>query len=108
MAEKRLIDANALYGCLKVELELTNGLRADVYWRGFNNGLTMAQAVVNQAPTVDAVEVVHGFNTYDHNSAFECSVCGFSDWDTMTADDGKYNYCPSCGAKMDGERRTDG
>jgi predicted RNA-binding Zn-ribbon protein involved in translation (DUF1610 family) len=47
------------------------------------------------------VEVVHGHNTYDHNTAFECSVCGFDDWDTLTAS-GEYNYCPNCGAKMDG------
>lgn len=49
------------------------------------------------------VEVVHGHNTYDHDSAFECSVCGFSDFDTLTADIHKYNYCPNCGAKMDGK-----
>lgn len=49
----------------------------------------------------EVAEVVHGHNTYDHDSAFECSVCGWSDWDTMTGD-GKYNYCPNCGAKMDG------
>lgn len=46
------------------------------------------------------IEVVYGFNQYDHNSAFECSVCEFSDWDTLTSDDGQYNYCPKCGAKM--------
>lgn len=94
MAEKRLIDANAL-------LELV----ADDLWA---YEVEQFEHYVSKTPTVDAVEVVHGFNIYDHNSAFECSICGFSDWDTMTADDGKYNYCPRCGAKMDGERRTDG
>lgn len=62
----------------------------------------IVQTVLKKLPTVDAAEVVHGYNTYDHNSAFCCSVCGFDDWDTMTADTGKYNYCPNCGAKMDG------
>ena len=101
MAEKRLIDANALYGRLKGEHELTNGLRADVYWRGFNNGLTMAQAVVNQAPTVDAVEVVW------------CGLC--KHWDV----EGLYchhpaglSFCGKTGAAKGfccfGERRTDG
>lgn len=52
----------------------------------------------------DSVPVVHGFNTYDHNSAFRCSICDFSDWDTLTADSGKYNYCPNCGARMDGAK----
>lgn len=58
--------------------------------------------VIASTDTEDAAPVVHGFNTYDHDSAFECSVCGFNDWDTLTADSGKYNYCPNCGAKMDG------
>lgn len=33
-------------------------------------------------------------------SLFECSVCGWSDWDTFTGDSCTYNYCPNCGAKM--------
>ena len=48
------------------------------------------------------VEVAYGFNKSDYPSEFECSVCGFSDWDTYTADDGAYKYCPRCGAKMKG------
>ena len=48
------------------------------------------------------MEVVYGFDKSDYPSAFECSVCGFSDWDTYTTDDGAYNYCPRCGAKMEG------
>jgi rubrerythrin len=47
------------------------------------------------------MEVVYGFDQSDYPSAFECSVCGFSDWDTYTTDDGAYNYCPRCGAKME-------
>lgn len=95
MAEKRLIDAKPL---------MENGWH--LVKTGESNRFLTSMSLAD-VPTVDAVEVVHGFNTYDHNSAFECSICGFSDWDTMTADDGKYNYCPHCGAKMDGERRTD-
>jgi hypothetical protein len=58
---------------------------------------------IDNAPDVDAVEVVHGCNVYDHDTAFECSVCGWGDYDTLTADTAKYNYCPNCGAKMDGD-----
>ena len=36
------------------------------------------------------VEVIYGFDKSDYPSEFECSVCGFSDWDTCTADDGAY------------------
>ena len=67
----------------------------------------MFMAVAN-APTVDAVEVVHGRwekNWHDNNlighEYEECSVCG-----CMISDTEKFwdcNYCPNCGAKMDGD-----
>ena len=57
---------------------------------------------LNTLPTVDSVEVVHGRWTESTNttymmSQFTCSQCG-----------GKHiaktwNYCPDCGAKMDGD-----
>ena len=50
----------------------------------------------------EIAEVVHGFNKYDYNSAFECSVCGWQCWDTIPGDTEVYNYCPNCGAKMKG------
>jgi rubrerythrin len=60
---------------------------------------------IYKAPTVDAVEVVHGrwekvkqdlgdgITTY----RFGCSECGYLK-NTLTG-----NYCPNCGAKMDGD-----
>jgi hypothetical protein len=71
-----------------------------------------ARKLMEEAPTVDAVEVVHGrwINSkgeivpLDEGcpvSSCNCNVCG--EW--LTASDeyaciGK--YCPNCGAKMDG------
>lgn len=58
--------------------------------------------VVDNAPKVDAVEVVHGrwvnpyMNRYGH-PCHCCSVCGFK------ASYQDKNYCPNCGAKMDGD-----
>ena len=55
-------------------------------------------------PTVDAVEVVHGrgkFLDIDGWWFDECSICG----NTTPNRDGSppdWNYCPNCGAKMDG------
>ena len=57
------------------------------------------------APTVDAVEVVHGrWEPREDAIGFvRCSVCHdcniYDDW----PDDKKWNYCPNCGAKMDGD-----
>lgn len=56
------------------------------------------------APTVDAKPVRHGkWILYPDNKskvveADDCSVCG-AQWIFGE----KYDYCPSCGAKMDGE-----
>ena len=69
--------------------------------------------LINDAPTVDAVEVVHGkwertqfvgksgfYNLRDVICS-ECkTVCSFL-YDKNTP----MNYCPNCGAKMDGERK---
>ena len=60
---------------------------------------------VRNAPTIDAVPVVHGYDTSGGMSLFTCSVCGWHCWDTYCGDTDTYNYCPNCGAKMDGERK---
>lgn len=67
----------------------------------------LIRMAVREQPTVDAVEVVHGrweeqkewnFKERDYFLAgYTCSCCGF--W---YLNQQKYNYCPNCGAKMDG------
>ena len=55
-------------------------------------------------PTANVVEVVHGrWEWYDQtvswwyiNRGYMCSVCGFKTEDET-------NYCPDCGARMDGD-----
>ena len=53
---------------------------------------------IANAPTIDAVPVVHGYwrdEWFDHKLKIVCSICGcFADKWT--------DYCPNCGAKMDG------
>lgn len=102
--EKRLIDANKL-------LEAIDKSDRD----NFHNGVANRSChhyehihfmkMVLDAPTVDAVVVVHGrwdkvkqdlgdgIKTY----RFGCSECGYLK-NTLTG-----NYCPNCGAKMDGD-----
>ena len=98
MSKKRLIDATQL----KTDMYLLATL-------GDNENIFIDVIIdeIDNADDVDAVEVVHGHNMRDHDSAFECSVCGFEDWDTFTADNSRYNYCPNCGAKMmDGDENV--
>jgi hypothetical protein len=71
--------------------------------------------VILEAPTVDAVEIVHGqwirnpIGKYTGVDEVCCSVCGcfigvvFSDTGFKEAISGM-NYCHNCGAKMDGDK----
>ena len=80
-SEKRLIDANALLEKLK---------KTSRYFT--------VKFDIEEAPTVDAVEVVHGrwmcVDT-DTEHFFLCNRCKKKEFL-------KSNYCRSCGAKMDG------
>ena len=98
--------------CIAVKSEYTvgNGLieafilgSGEQFWGGAKTAKEQNELMVQPLEIVDAVEVKHGHNLKDYDSAFECSVCGWEDWDTLTADTSKYNYCPNCGAKMDGD-----
>ena len=55
------------------------------------------------APTVDAVEVVHGRWEYMHDSIFNCTNCGSIHIVETSMGNPKWRYCPNCGAKMDGD-----
>lgn len=56
---------------------------------------------LSEQPTVDAVEVVHGRwveKPYLLGTTRYCSICG----QNYGMPHGVFNYCPNCGAKMDG------
>ena len=68
---------------------------------------------LKNAPTVDAVEVKHGHwvsLTECSNAGVYCSVCNKKVYKEDYAwcnrkNKLRSNYCPNCGAKMDGERK---
>ena len=99
--EKRLIDANALLEELdKFANPMPNNSGYD-----FLSGVATVITEIEDAPTVDAVEVVHGRWLLERTPdgkpyCFHCSVCDddFGYIGISTA----YRYCPNCGAKMDG------
>ena len=86
-SEERLIDANAL---LATEtFSVSNGI-----CRECENEYRLE---VMNAPTVDAVKVVHGrWMPCGFGKEIMCSVCGCELNDIW-----QYRYCPDCGAKMD-------
>ena len=61
---------------------------------------------IDDAPAVDTVEAVHGrWEKSEYNGFVRCDKCKDVYIDESWLTDGKWNYCPNCGAKMDGERK---
>ena len=59
-------------------------------------------AKVASAPAADVAPVVHGRWIEDHDY-LKCPQCNVMvKWDFTFFDIGNWNYCPNCGAKMDG------
>ena len=100
--EKRLIDANKLlrnYEMWIPQLTLPQDQRD-------KDAIETCIAVLKDQPTVDAVEVVHGRLDVSYIDEYygefaNCLECG-------TDNILPCHYCRNCGARMDGERRTDG
>ena len=85
--EKRLIDAKPL---------MQNGWH--LVRTGERNSFLGSMSLAD-VPTVDAVEVVHAkWVRYEHGSGIFCSHCRHK----RRYKDANDNYCPNCGAKMDG------
>ena len=101
----RLIDADALLEQL--------GKRAEMHEDDECTELTIHEDMyeVKNAPTIEAIPVVHGrwdaifeklWNVeFEVVTGFECSNCGHLEGFEL-------NYCPNCGAKMDGEADVQG
>jgi DNA-directed RNA polymerase subunit RPC12/RpoP len=63
---------------------------------------------IDAQPTVDAVEVVHGEwkfceDDFYGEATYKCSNCG-EELVTLNGVEIDWNYCPECGAKMDGKK----
>ena len=65
------------------------------------NGPWRFETLIESVPTADVAPVVHGRwgTDSDRPDSLICSVCncGFDMWKHDP-----HNYCPNCGAKMDG------
>ena len=98
--EKRLIDANALKNAILAEpwKDQPNMVRLTVDY---------INIIIDEQPTVDAVEVVHGRWVEDTaTDMIACTECGHA-WNIIDNCTETFNYCPSCGAKMDEERQCE-
>ena len=94
--EKRLISYDVLIAHLDSCIEQGKGL--------FKSVCVAIKCFVEQMPTVDAVEVTHGrWEKAEYHGFLRCSECKDVYIDDTWVADGKWNYCPNCGAKMDGD-----
>lgn len=55
---------------------------------------------INGIPAADVAPVVHG-RWVEHFDEMECPVCK-RQWNYCDNDTNTFNFCPNCGAKMDG------
>ena len=90
----RLIDADELKrDCLTLPRVLDDEFVIHVQMKDVTKS-------INNAPTIEAEPVRHGrweeCGQYDVYDYCQCSECGYFSFD------GETNYCPYCGAKMDG------
>lgn len=62
----------------------------------------MVTEMIQDAPAADVAPVVHGrWISYGigYGFCYKCSACGYIDGYPFND---RHNYCPGCGAKMDG------
>ena len=105
--EKRLIWADALNEVIEKTdwYSVSNGklTHGATTFTGLFKATDIFDAIEN-APTMDAVEVVHGQWISDEGDVlFHCSECETQISTSWDYDDLQWNYCPNCGAKMDGD-----
>ena len=56
--------------------------------------------MIDDAPAADVTPMVHG-RWIEGFDEIKCSVCR-REWSYCDNDTNTFNYCPNCGAKMDG------
>lgn len=66
------------------------------YPNTFYNGLEVARQIAHDMDAADVAPVRHGRYITDDMGDSSCSECG-AKWLDITQ-----NYCPNCGARMDG------
>ena len=70
-----------------------SGLLTELY--GKIHGVGLCRDIIKHAPSADVAPVRHGRWDADMGGVW-CSVCG------EYSEEGEWDYCPYCGAKMDG------
>lgn len=97
MNETRLIDANELKALRKL------------YIQGKLQFIGNEYDLIDKCPTIDAEPVRHGWWEYKFYPTVWYGPGEPPEWICSLCDDRAYNtydYCPNCGAKMDGGKQS--
>ena len=90
----RLIDADVVPKWLDAYLSDSPFISGSV--------LALVQQVIKKIPTENAIPMTHGkwvWDGYVYDMPWKCSKCGY-------LEEAMENYCPNCGAKMDGDKNS--
>lgn len=106
----RLIDADYLAKLLREQKVKQTGKLTEGINKGLNTALSLARNP-DACPTIDAEPVKHGEweiteDDWHSLTLMKCSLC-HEEWCFECEEETlqHYNFCPNCGAKMDGERK---
>lgn len=113
MAENEYIDRNTAYDYGTLEDWFINSISQNdsPVWteEHLEELLNDFYVIPKDTPAADVAPVVHGhWIEYPKPHYFKCSKCKFTvPFEKAVLIDGKrkYNYCPACGAKMDGKEQ---
>jgi lipopolysaccharide biosynthesis regulator YciM len=91
-----LLDQSGIKDALKYRTHLHPERRME--HKAYIDAIEYCVKQINEAPTADVAEVRHGKWTENKTEYFlyGCSLCGYRV-------DNEYNFCPECGARMDGD-----
>lgn len=84
-----------------IEREAATNVACNILWKMNDLSTSVMAKALNSIPAADVAPVVHGQweTNSDRPDSLICSVCkcGFDMWKHDP-----HNFCPNCGAKMDG------
>ena len=72
------------------------------YTEGWNDAILMVKSMIHSEKAADVASVRHGWWNADET----CSCCGEKSTEGLDAEKWNYwfpDFCPNCGAKMDGK-----
>lgn len=80
-----------------IKREAATNAVIDFYWKGMPFSSSGLAKAINNVPAADVAPVRHGKWVFGGDGCVICSECNEEE-----PNNNHRNYCPNCGAKMDG------